>query len=160
MSDLPEDSIFNALEVVLESINGVYSSAGVELPTRQLLTVGGPGEEPHDCEQVTVSFDQLYSGPPGEQAQVPARCESPRTAVVVVEVVRCLPISKNPRQLLSTAEITDFAMLQMKDAWLLMDAGLKTGEALAFTGALADVTAGPASGGYQAMVMNLIIGIP
>jgi hypothetical protein len=47
-----------------------------------------------------------------------------------------------------------FARKQMVDAMLLLDAGLRAGETT-LVGSLADVSAGSAQGGFQAMVLVL-----
>jgi hypothetical protein len=142
----------------------------VDLPTRRYLAVGGQGDTVHDCEQVTVSFEQGYSGLPGNQAQEPVKCAGPRTGVYIVEVVRALPqpntVAANPTttvpakfaqavtgvQTLPSDVQSDIARKQMQDAMLLMDAGLRAGETMTI-GALADVSAGSPQGGFQAMTL-------
>ncbi len=155
-------------DLILNTVVATYADHGVDLPARRYLAVGGQGDTVHDCEQVTVSFEQGYSGLPGNQAQEPVKCASPRTAVFIVEVVRALPlpntVSANPIttipsrygtevtgvQVLPADVQSEIARKQMKDAMLLMDAGLRAGETT-LTGSLADVTAGSPQGGYQAI---------
>jgi hypothetical protein len=157
-------------DLILNTVVATYADHGVDLPTRRYLAVGGQGETVHDCEQVTVSFEQGYSGLPGNQAQEPVKCAGPRTGVYIVEVVRALPspntAAANPTtmvpsrfgqevtgvQILPQEVQSDMARRQMVDAMLLMDAGLRAGETMT-TGALADVSAGSPQGLYQAMTM-------
>ena len=76
---------------ILNTVVATYADHGVDLPVRRYLAVGGQGDTVHDCEQLTVSFEQGYSGLPGNQAQEPVKCNGPRTGVYIVEVVRALP---------------------------------------------------------------------
>lgn len=157
-------------QAILKRVEEVYADHGVELPSRRYLSVGGMGDVVHDCEQVTVSFEQGYTGSPGNQAQEPVRCDSPRTGVFLVEIVRCTPVPKsaeapkdrygtpsNVPKMTSTADETASAIKQMIDAMLLMEAGLSaTAADFASTStALADVTAGPNQGGFQGMILTL-----
>lgn len=157
-------------DLILNTVVATYADHGVDLPARRYLAVGGQGDTVHDCEQLTVSFEQGYSGLPGNQAQEPVKCAGPRTGVYIVEVVRALPspntASANPATLVPSRygqEVTGVQLLpvevqsqmarkQMVDAMLLMDAGLRAGETLNL-GALADVSAGSPQGLYQAMTL-------
>lgn len=165
MADLNE--FFEIAGGILRQIELTYAEYNVGLPSRRYITVGGQGETVHDCEQVTVSFEQAYSGLPGDQSQTPAVCNGPRSAVFVVEVVRCIPSadsasaaqsrygSTSSVQNLSPETMNQMAKTQMNDAMLMLEAGLIAGEN-AITGALVDVSSGPASGGFQAMVMQVV----
>ena len=157
---------------ILNTVVATYADHGVALPDRRYLAVGGQGSTVHDCEQVTVSFEQGYSGLPGTQAQEPAKCATPRTGVYIVEVVRAVPNSNtadaNPATMVPSRygqTVTGYQMVpaevqsaharkQMVDAMLLLDAGLRAGETT-LTGSLADVSAGTAQGGFQAMTLIL-----
>lgn len=157
---------------VLNTVVATYADHGVELPERRYLAVGGAGTTVHDCEQLTVSFEQGYSGLPGSQAQEPAKCAGPRSAVFIIEVVRALPLpnttAANPTTPVPSRYATDvegvavlpadvqseIARKQMVDAMLLLDAGLRAGET-SMVGSLADVSAGSPLGGFQAMTLVL-----
>lgn len=157
---------------ILNTVVATYADHGVDLPARRYLAVGGQGTTVHDCEQVTVSFEQGYSGRPGSQAQEPVKCASMRTGVYIVEVVRALPSPNtddaNPAtpvpsrygqvttgvQILPADVQSEHARKQMVDAMLLLDAGLRAGETT-LSGSLADVTAGSPQGGYQAITLVL-----
>lgn len=162
-------------EAILNTVVATYAEHGVELPERRYLAVGGQGDTVHDCEQLTVSFEQGYSGLPGSQAQEPAKCDGPRTAVFIVEVVRELPLSNtvasNPStpvparysqvktgvQILPAEVQTEIAKKQMVDAMLLLESGLRAGDLTLINGSLADVTAGSPQGGYQAISLVITI---
>lgn len=157
-------------DLILNTVVATYADHGVDLPERRYLAVGGQGDTVHDCEQLTVSFEQGYSGLPGNQAQEPVKCAGPRSGVYIVEVVRALPSpntdAANPAtmvpsrygqevtgvQILPAEVQSDMARKQMIDAMLLLDAGLRAGETLNL-GALADVSAGSPQGLFQAMTL-------
>jgi len=159
---------------ILETVVATYADHEVELPERRYLAVGGSGSTVHDCEQVTVSFEQGYSGLPGNQAMEPVKCAGPRSGVFVIEVVRALPLSNteaaNPATPVPSrygnvtsgvailpAEVQSaIARKQMRDAMLLIDAGLRAGETQ-LTGSLADVSAGQPQGGFQAITLVLTL---
>lgn len=155
---------------ILEHIGEVYSEFETPLPLRRYLAVGGQGETVHDCEQVTVSFEQGFSGLPGDQAQNPVKCDSPRSGVFVVEVVRCVPTAGtasgtgtdatpnrygvNNVNAPEASAITAMAIIQMTDAMLMMEAALRFADNT-LSGATVDISAGSASGAYQAMIMSI-----
>lgn len=159
-------------ELILNTVVATYADHEVDLPARRYLAVGGPGATVHDCEQVTVSFEQAFSGLPGNQAQEPVKCSGPRSGVYIVEVVRALPlpntVAANPTTPVPSrygqdvtgvsvlpAEVqSEIARKQMIDAALLLDAGLRAGETT-LVGALADVSAGQPQGAFQAMTLVL-----
>lgn len=164
---LEKNEFVEIADLILNTVVATYADQGVALPERRYLAVGGQGDTVHDCEQVTVSFEQGYSGLPGNQAQEPATANDPRTAVFIVEVVRQLPLpnttSANPAttvqsryasdmrvQVLPVDVQSDIARKQMVDAMLLLDAGLRAGQTTT-TGALVDISAGSPQGGYQAI---------
>lgn len=160
----PEDSVGALLQLTLETVNSVFEQANVELPTRQFLFVGEQGETAHDCEQVSVSLGQIYPGTPGDEAQLPATCDGPLSAVIIVEIVREVPqsLAKGNRLTPPAADkLTATALTQAKDAYLLLQSGLATGEAANYLrGAVANVVAGPPSGGMQATVLTLVVAVP
>lgn len=179
MPDL--NDIVELAEHLLETINRVYVEAGVDIPDLQYYCIGGQGQTVHECEQVTVSWDQAYSGLPEAEASIPAKCNQTHTARFVVEVVReystmrpfidpntgqtVAPTVNRPaayggRGAHTQIERTDpeiakrEARTQMNDAVLLLRAGLIAGEGTTTNSAIVDVSAGPASGNYQAVIMN------
>lgn len=175
------DDIIDMAEHLLETINRVYQEAGVALPELQYYVIGGQGQTVHDCEQVTVSWDQAYSGMPEAEASVPARCDQPHTARFVIEVVREVKsarpyVDPNTGQVVqpslnrpaaygargAQSQITKpdaesmklESRQQMRDAVLLLRAGLVAGEGATTNTSIVDVSAGAPLGNYQAVIMN------
>lgn len=178
MPDL--NDIVDMADHLLETINRVYAEQDtVVLPDRQYYIIGGQGQTVHECEQLTVSWDQAYSGLPGNEASIPAKCDSIHTASFVVEVVRAINTARNMNEAVSptapgsTTNIPgryagavgtvgmpseeDYmreARQQMRDAVLLLRAGLEAGDATLGESSIVDVSAGAPQGGYQATIMN------
>ena len=141
-------SLVTHLNRVLDVVESVFEQAGVTLPERRFIALG---QTVHDCEQVSVSFQQLVLGPPGDAGTLPQRCDSPRSASVLVEVVRCIPVPNNRGGAPTVEQITTAAQQQAVDAWMLMEAATQM-DAWTF---LADVSAGEPQGDKQAMVLSL-----
>jgi hypothetical protein len=155
-------SLIVHLNGVLSQIRDTFTAEGVLLPTRQYITVGAEGSTAWDCEQLTVSLAQLYTGPPGEQAQAPSRCSDPASAVVIVELIRCVPVPQvNTRSKVGpdVAKMTDATEVLLVDAWLLRRAGQEFADAQNFFGSMADVAFSTPQGGYQAAVMTLVAAV-
>lgn len=157
LSDLPgKDVIYGIMQSIVDSIEQVYQDEDESLPERHVLSVG---LAPHDCEQVNVSLDQLYIGSPGDQAEQPMQCEAPRTVAFTVQIVRCIPTPKS-RTSAVTPEQQGLSTQQLAtDFWLLLE-GLMVAEPVRAFGALADITASPPSGGYQATQASFVVGVP
>lgn len=156
-------TIFEFMEKVLAEINTTFAEHGVTLPEKQFFDVGA-NEAPHDCEQVSVAFQQLYNGVPGNPDQVPTPCNGPRTASYVIEIVRCTPVMERklrggPLMPPTKEDLDASAERQVIDGWLLMDAALTAAQNFALNGGLADVLVTPETGGYQAVVLNLALGL-
>ena len=173
---MPEiNDIVDVAGHLLDTINRVYQEEGVDLPDRQYYIVGGQGQTVHDCEQVTVSWDQAYSGLPQNEASIPATCDQIHTASFIVEVVRQVNTARDAESVptgttnmpgrygggtqgsVGAPDPADFmreAKLQMQDAVLLLRAGLLAGEATTSNASIVDVSAGTPQGGYQAVIMN------
>lgn len=155
-------AVSDLLDKVMTTVNAVFEADNIPLPDRQYVYAGDQGETVHDCEQVTVSLAQLYSGAPGDQAQLPSKCDQPMSAVIIVEIVRCIPVptpnGRNPPIPPSPEALSASARSQAADAYLLMQAGLVVGND--WLGSIAETSTGPASAGYQAMILNLVVAIP
>lgn len=175
------NDIIDMSEHLLEVINSVYQEANIEIPELQYYVIGGQGQTVHDCEQVTVSWDQTYSGLPEAEASIPAQCDQIHTARFVIEVVRevqtvrpyidpntGLPVQPTINRPAAygrgagsmkiekpDAELMKLeAQQQMRDAILLLKAGLLAGEGTTGNSSIVDVSAGAPSGNYQAVIMN------
>ena len=80
------------LDAVLAKVVATYEEYNIDLPSRRFWTMGEPAI---DCEQLSVSFIQMYLGLPGDQASQPQRCTQPRTAVLSIAVSRQIPVVGN-----------------------------------------------------------------
>lgn len=151
-----KDAIATFMQSMMDTIVEKYAAEGVELPERQYLAVG---EVVLDTEQLTVSFIQMYLGPPGHQPDAVSRCHDPRSAVFQVQLTRCVP-SPTTRTSGPTAQaMTDHTWEKTADAWLLMD-GVLEAYRDDFLGVMVDVSVSPAQGGFQSVILNVTSGIP
>jgi hypothetical protein len=145
---------------VLERVQTVFQSYNVNLPSRQYWTVGTPVI---DCEQVVVSFIQMYLGSPGDEAQQPQRCNVPRSAVLAVSIARQIPVVGMNGRPPSPKTIELASESATIDAYVLMDCVKEfdmwdnTGYGL---GVIATVDVGEAQGGFQTVNMQLTMAIP
>lgn len=155
--------IANMLDEILARVIQGYEDAGVPLPERRFWTTGTTA---HDCEQLTVTFNQAYIGPVGDEANEPQRCSAPRTVQLDIEVVRCIPGYVGPRGKAPTPEqIQTASRNQVIDAMLLLDLactldtwdGDLGGPGL---GVIATVDAGEATGGFQGTILHLTVAVP
>lgn len=154
--------IYNAAESILEQIEGVFAEAGVDLPARKFITLGGQGDVAYDCVQLSVSWDQSYSGTPGDQSQEPSKCDSIHSGAFVVELVRCIPTSKATNTKITPPPVTAInaaASSMMRDANLLFQAGMQACEYTVFGAGLVDVNASAPNGGFQAIIMNVTMSV-
>lgn len=160
--DINEDaySVRNMLDGVLERIIAVYEAYGVPLPTRRYWTMGQPAV---DCEQLVVSFVQIYLGPPGDEANVPQRCNQPRTAVMTVTVSRQIPVVGQSGRAPTADRIQAGSEISAIDAWVLMSSInlLDQWEEGGYgPGVIATLNAPDATGGYQDLTMQLTMAVP
>lgn len=148
------------LDGVLDRAVSVFQSYNVPLPTRQYWTVG---EQAIDCEQLVLTFVQMYLGPPGDQASTPQRCHVVRTAVMTLSLSRSIPtVGQNGRPP-SSETIESAAQIAAVDAWVLMqsvnlfdmweDGGFGVG-------VIATVDVPPPEGGFQTINMQLTMAVP
>jgi hypothetical protein len=155
-------SIVTMMDGVLAGVVRAYEQSGIELPARRYWTLATPA---HDCEQLTVTFNQAYLGIPGDDAGEPSRCNSPRSASLTVEVVRCIPtVSARGNRAPTAEQIQSGSEALAIDAWLLLDSAAQLdqwdplgGPGL---GVIATVDAREPQGGFQAVTMTLALAIP
>lgn len=148
---------------VLNTLITEFAEQEVDLPSLRYITAGA--RPAHLCEQLTVSFEQAYSGLPGDQAQTAVQCNSPQSAVFSVELVRCVPTGTQRGR--STpipvaedgAEQTQSALKRMHDAQILMDGGMKAFKSQWSQSGIADVSVGAPEGGFQSVVLSVILPI-
>lgn len=153
-------SLNDLLDGILERVVAGYAQAGVDLPGRQYWTMQLPAA---DCEQLVVSFVQAFVGPPGDEAQTPQRCHSPRSAVVDVQITRCVPGIQARGRAPSPEQITEGARALGIDAWLLLDISANmdqwdpVGPGM---GVIATVDVGEPQGGMQSVTLHMTLAIP
>lgn len=154
-------NLANFLQEVLNRVISVYDSYNMPLPTRRYYTMASPVV---DCEQICVSFIQMYVGVPGDEATEPRRCHDPRTATISIQVARAVPITQANGQAPRADDIQDAAYVSALDAWVLMESinNLDTwAENGPFgLGVIATVDADPPEGGFQTTRMTLTMAVP
>jgi hypothetical protein len=154
-------NLANFLQEVLNRVITVYGSYSMPLPSRRYYTMAAPVV---DCEQVCVSFIQMYVGTPGDEATEPKRCHDPRTATISIQVARAVPITQNNGQAPRADDIQDAAYVSALDAWVLMES-INNLDTWAVNGpfglgVIATVDADPPEGGFQTTRMTLTMAVP
>lgn len=151
------------LQSILDKVVSVYDSYDMPLPERRYYTFGAPAV---DCEQIAVSFLQMYIGTPGDEATAPRRCTDPRSATLLISVARSVPITQANGNPPRAADIQAASEVSALDAWILMESnkefdsswgGLQGGLGL---GVIATVDVDPPEGGFQTTRMTLTIAVP
>ena len=165
--EISEDAfdLKNFLDGIVQRVRDVYTLYNVPLPARQYWTFGDPA---YDCEQMVVSFVNLYLGPPGDEANTPQRCTQPRTAVVRISVVREMATQNQGSRSVAipTPEaIQDASNWQALDAWILIQSSKQFDfwdpeYGVPGLGLIATVTAGTAAGGFNDVSMTLTMAVP
>lgn len=150
----------NLMQEVLDRVVAAYATYTMPLPTRQYWTMGVPAV---DCEQLVVSFVQMYVGAPGDEATEPRRCNDPRSATLNISVSRQVPtVGQNGRPPAADV-IESFAEYSAYDAYILLDcaANLDAWEESGFgLGVIATVEVQTPEGGYQTAVLTLTVAVP
>lgn len=162
ISGVAEDAthLRDMMQGVLERIQTVFQSYNVELPNRCYWTMGQPAI---DCEQLVVSFAQMYLGTPGAQISEPQRCHVPRSATINIMLSRATPIVGQNGRPPSAEKIQQASDVVAIDAWVLMesinliDQWDETGYGIGVIATLE--TLGP-EGGFQTTSMNLTLAVP
>jgi hypothetical protein len=153
-------SLVTMMDQVLAAVVRTYQSAGVALPERRYWCMDTPVV---DCEQLTVNFIQAYIGPPGDEASTPQPCDAAKTAVLQVQVHRCVPTVSSKGRQPEPRAIVDASTTLAIDAYLLLDSAKEYETWDPFgpgLGVIATVEATAVQGGYQGIVLNLTSAIP
>jgi hypothetical protein len=155
MVDLLE--LKTAATKILETIENVFNMYGVVLPARKYTTVGAIGSVAYDCEQLTVSWQESYSGLPGNPqiGIIRRECATFHTGVFIVELVRPIPVSLNADIPPEPFLIQEAADALMQDVVLLKEAGEIAAEDSLTQGGTISITAGDPAGGMQSIVMTI-----
>ncbi len=152
-------NLANLLSNVLNQVITSYASYSMPLPDRKYYTMGEPAL---DCEQLVVSFLQMYVGSPGDEANEPRRANDPRSATLNVIVTRSIPMVGQNGRPPSAQAIQDAAEIIAYDAYILLDSAVKidqwdTGYGI---GVIATVESRTAEGGLQSTVLTVTTAIP
>jgi hypothetical protein len=148
------------LQEVLDRTINVYESYSMPIPERRYWTLGEPAV---DCEQLVVTFIQMYLGFPGDEATEPRRCNDPRSATLHVRVSRKVPTVGPGGKAPNAKDIQDHSQLVAYDAWCLMESASALDawqESFPGLGVIATVEVDSPEGGYQTTVMTITAAIP
>lgn len=153
-------SVRDVMQGVLDRVVSIYASFGVPLPSRQYWTMGLPAT---DCEQLVVSFVQMYLGAPGDEASNPQRCNQPRSIVMQVAVSRAIPSVGQTGRVPTADKIEAGSEISAVDAWVLMSSiNLldQWDEAGYGIGVIATLSSTEPTGGIQTLVLQVTMAVP
>ena len=148
------------LDAVLAKVIDTYEDYNIDLPSRRFWTMGEPAI---DCEQLSVSFIQMYLGLPGDQASQPQRVTQPRTAVLSIAVSRQIPVVGNNGKAPTGEKIQEGSEIAAVDCYLFMELMRKLDhweENEYGMGVIATVEAGNPEGGYETVRMQVSMVVP
>jgi hypothetical protein len=148
------------LDRVLAKVVETYEEYNIDLPSRRFWTMGEPAI---DCEQLVVSFIQMYLGLPGDEASQPQRCTQPRTAVLSISLSRQIPVVGNNGKAPSGEKIQEGSEIAAVDCYLFMELIRKLDqweENEYGMGVIATVEAGNAEGGFETIRMQVSMVVP
>jgi hypothetical protein len=149
------------LQDVLDRVVEVYGTYNMPLPGRRYYTLSSPVI---DCEQLSVSFIQMYLGAPGDEATEPRRGQDPRSASLSIQIARAVPVTQPYGQPPEADSIQAAAEVSALDAWILMesinklDTWSQTGPF--GLGVIATVDSDPPEGGFQVTRMTITMAVP
>src|SRR5437879_710280 len=80
---------YDLMVVVMAEIVGAYGELSVTPPDRRYIWIGSPAV---DCEQLVISYNRIYTGTPGQEANdVTYLPVVQRVVEMRIEVHRCVP---------------------------------------------------------------------
>lgn len=148
------------LDGILARVENVFQSYNVPLPSRRYWMTGMPAI---DCEQVVVSFMQLYLGPPGAEVSQPQRCNVPRSATIAIHISRQIASGGMNGRPPAAEKIQESSHMSAIDSWVLMETVKEfdmwddTGYGL---GVVATLDMNGPEGGFQTVSLNLTMAVP
>jgi hypothetical protein len=148
------------MQGVLDRVEAVFQSHNINLPQRRYWTMGQPAI---DCEQLVVSFLQMFLGTPGAQVGEPQRCHVPRSATINISISRQIPIAGPSGKAPSPERIQQASETLAYDSWVLMESVnlLDQWDETGFgVGVIATLEADAPEGGYQTSSMTITMAIP
>lgn len=155
---------------LLDLVVDVASAEDVELPERRYVTAGVSGAEVWDCEQVVVGLSNLIPGNAARPATLLG--ESTLTApgalmlfsaVLRVEIVRCIPVISDNGQAPKTPAEHSAGLASMRDAALLHAVRVKATRDAALTGGEpgdvlpGNITPAGPEGGFAGVAMTMTV---
>lgn len=153
------DRLERFADYILDTVVLTFQTAGIDLPTRRLMTVGEPV---HDCEELVLTFSGLENGAPGATEE-PSNCHAPITATFAVHLVRCFPTPNGRGMKPPEAEVlTKSGIELMRDSWLLMQAAnaMDDDPLGPNYGIITSVAVGEPSGGFVGVVLTVQAAVP
>lgn len=150
----------NFLDAVLQKTVTKFEELNVPVPSRYFWTMGEPSI---DCEQLVVSFIQIYLGLPGDEASQPQRCSVPRSAVLRISVSRPIPVVGVNGKAPTGDKIQEASEIAAVDTWVFMELinELDQWEPGEYgMGVIATVEAANPEGGFQTTNMQVTLVVP
>lgn len=150
----------NFLDAVLQKTVSKFEELNVPVPSRYFWTMGEPSI---DCEQLVVSFIQIYLGLPGDEASQPQRCSVPRSAVLRISVSRPIPVVGVNGKAPTGDKIQEASEIAAVDTWVFMELinELDQWEPGEYgMGVIATVEAANPEGGFQTTNMQVTLVVP
>jgi hypothetical protein len=148
------------LSGVLERVEAIFQSYNVSLPQKKYWMMGEPAI---DCEQVVVSFLQMYLGPPGAQVGEPQRCHVPRSATLNISISRATPVVGQNGRPPTQEKIQQSAEILAIDSWVLMQSVnlLDQWDATGYgIGVVATLDVNGPEGGFHTTTMTVTMAVP
>lgn len=162
LTGVSEDAVHlrDLMTGVLERVQSVFQSYNVELPNKCYWMMGEPAV---DCEQVVVSFLQMYLGPPGAQVGEPQRCHVPRSATINISISRETPVVGQNGRPPSQERIQQASEILAIDSWVLMQSVnlLDQWDATGYgIGVVATLDVSGPEGGFHTTTMTITMAVP
>jgi hypothetical protein len=148
------------MDGVLSRVVTVFESFGVPLPARRYWMMGNPAI---DCEQLVVSFVQMYLGPPGDQASEPRRCNMPRTATLNITLSREVATVGTNGRAPSSEKISESSEISAVDSWVLMQSINQLdqwSEGDFGLGVIATLSTDGPEGGFYSSILEITMAVP
>lgn len=122
-------AVADIAQTILDAVVTHFSVAtGARLPDRRVIAPGEPRGIAWDCEQLVITLSGIGLGTAPAQSGVaqrtgnPVFAAEPRHAVFAVQLVRCVPESRDGAAPPPADEVTTAGLALMRDAGLLSQA--------------------------------------
>jgi hypothetical protein len=149
------------MDAVVDRLVTRFNYHNVPLPSKVYWKVGAPVI---DCEQLVLSVDSMFLGPPGNPMEQPVRCNSPRSVTFRAMIARQIPMPDNRGNEPSGATQQQGSEILAVDMWVLLDsvAHLDGWDAVdAFgLGVVGEVQFEEPQGGYQVITATFTMAVP